>query len=72
MKGLQERQDILIDVSLQMLEAVQALHSTGLVHQDIKPDNFRVHEGYVKIIDLGLVMEYKNGEEHKSQGYFGF
>jgi serine/threonine protein kinase len=47
-----------------MLEAVQEFHSTGKVHRDIKPDNFRVHEGKVYIIDFGNCFEYIKGDRH--------
>ena len=66
------KNSILVNIASQMLEAVQDLHGSRYVHQDIKPDNFRVHEGFVKIVDFGIMMEYSNGEEHKTEGRFGF
>ena len=29
----------------------------GYLHRDIKPDNFRVHDGKVRITDFGLLIE---------------
>ena len=29
----------------------------GYLHRDIKPDNFRFHEGKVRITDFGLLIE---------------
>ena len=39
----------------QIIEGIQYLHSFGLVHRDIKPDNLLISENnVVKIIDFGL------------------
>ena len=38
-----------------MLEALRQVHSTGHIHRDVKPDNFRVHKGQVYITDYGTV-----------------
>ncbi len=65
-----------IEIFRQMLSAVQAVHARGYVHQDIKPENFRIQDGKVKILDFGLVMEYMkedNGQTfHKPLGKYGF
>lgn len=43
-----------IEVFKQAAEGLQALHETGFVHCDIKPNNIIVDDaGHVKIIDLG-------------------
>ncbi|TNV80316.1 hypothetical protein FGO68_gene14962 [Halteria grandinella] len=62
-----------IMVFLQMLSAIRQLHNKGYIHQDIKPDNFRVTEnGVVKLLDLGLVYQYDIKGRHKPFGKFGF
>lgn len=38
----------------QMLLAVEAVHSVGAVHCDVKPDNFLVSNGVAKLCDFGL------------------
>ncbi|MGO4613784.1 tetratricopeptide repeat protein [Nocardia sp. 2YAB30] len=40
---------------LEILPALEYLHSTGLVYNDLKPDNVMVTEDQVKLIDLGAV-----------------
>jgi eukaryotic-like serine/threonine-protein kinase len=43
-----------VDVFLQTAQALQALHNSGFVHCDLKPNNILVDsEGRVKVIDLG-------------------
>ena len=46
---------IVTDVAPKMLEALRQVHSTGHIHRDVKPDNFRVHEGKVYITDFGTI-----------------
>ena len=49
----------IIDILLQMFDAIETLHKLGkVVHRDIKTDNFRMHDGKVKMIDFGLVTDY--------------
>ena len=38
----------------EMLECVQAVHDYGIVHSDLKPANFLVVQGRLKIIDFGI------------------
>ncbi|RXW19375.1 hypothetical protein EST38_g6473 [Candolleomyces aberdarensis] len=50
-----EGKDFGLRLSIQLGNGLLYMHSLGLVHGDLKPDNFRVTEdGVVKIIDLGL------------------
>ena len=52
-----------------MIDAIKEVHLVGLTHQDIKPDNFRIHEHIVKILDFGLASElFTEDGKHKSRG----
>jgi len=48
---------IVADIAPKMLEALRQVHSTGHIHRDVKPDNYRVHEGKVYITDFGTLKE---------------
>ena len=52
-------------ILVQALQAVVHLHSQGLVHRDIKPDNILVFcrsPFIIKLADLGLAKDSRNGE----------
>lgn len=43
-----------------MLEAVQAVHRENVVHTDLKPANFVLVKGRLKIIDFGIAKAVAN------------
>ncbi|XP_075787077.1 eukaryotic translation initiation factor 2-alpha kinase 3 isoform X1 [Pelodiscus sinensis] len=56
-----------LQIFLQIAEAVQFLHSKGLMHRDLKPSNiFFTVDDIVKIGDFGLVTAMDQDEEEES------
>merc|ERR1711879_231119 len=47
----------------QMLQAVRDVHAMNIIHADIKPGNFLLVAGQLKLIDFGFAMETIPGQQ---------
>jgi serine/threonine-protein kinase len=49
---------IAVALTVQVLDALSAAHSAGIIHRDVKPQNVIVmHNGKVKLMDFGIARE---------------
>ncbi len=73
-KNYKNNLDRFYQILVKIAETLEYLHSQGIVHGDLKPENFKLTKGIfgVKLLDLGLAEKVKSLRWEKPKGTLSY
>lgn len=57
-----------INIGIQIGEALNYAHSSNIMHKDIKPENIMIHDNKITILDFGLASFLEYDEQYRTHG----
>ncbi|MBI2082770.1 MAG: protein kinase [Deltaproteobacteria bacterium] len=58
----------ILEVTVQICQALAHLHERGIAHGDLKPSNILLESGQIKLVDFGLAREMKKSKDDRPIG----
>ena len=56
-----------------LIQALEAVHESGVIHRDIKPENLVFdHRGYLHLTDFGIARVWEPENAHDNSGTPGY